>query len=1036
MAHSHILRLNLQFRYGKIYLLIFEANIRCIFLGIDSKREIKMYRFLTVFVIAGLCSASQINVPSDYQTIGAAVAAAVNGDTILIADGVYQGPGNRDIVIGEDKTIIIKSANGPQDCIIDCGGSAAENHRGFELNGVGCVIEGLTITGGYAVAGGAIINNKNGNTIRNCIIKDNFATNYGGGIYTNISKFKVAGCLIKGNIGGVYGGIFYLSGIAYNNSVENCTIIGNSGLGVPLRLGSNTPLKSIINTIIWDIDTSNTPYTKWSDDYVSEELFKNGCFVQYTSSPDPRFIDPDNGDYRLQSDSPCIGAGINPLYSIAGLCDMSGNPRRVGDYLDSGAYEYRSPGDINLDGLVNVEDYSKVAAGWQDDYSYGDLTSLAESWLGLNPPSHPCVFWKFDNAISSWQKDYSGNHHNAMLMGGAKIIGDDVRGSVLSLDGVDSYVTAPGFKGPLAENSISFWMKLAKREDDYNSERQTVFCYGDGATGKVWKLMLRTNYHAGIGDVSFTLSTGAEELNVPTLPIADGQWHNILIAVPSLEQMKSWYTINVYVDLVEVATLYTDNYDWNLLAGQDFLVGRNWNPESPMYLVGIIDDFVVSDEYYAHYGYSNINRIINKDCFIGKWEFEDVYNSGRESIYGYKTTLTDGLEVDYAGLYFAEPGCFITIEGYKGITGTSSRVVSMMLAPVGPGTLVSWGASDDGQGWEISIDSSGHIIVSAAGQSVITNKFLSMLDPPKYYFNLTVILPSSPEPTLGDMVILIDNQVSSFYPKVEHQVYQPINTAIGGDVMIGARRTSNVVTDFYKGAIGDLVIAKNYGSIFYPEYAELYLPLDSITGNYVMDVSPFGRNGTIHKLPEVKFDPVMGGYAEFNGGSRIIMDNNKGVPGYWQRSITGWIRTADTEGEIVCWGTKGTSGAKWIVRTSLVTGVPNDYGVLRAEVADGFIQGTTNICDGQWHHIAVVQEFAYLPFAKLYVDGRLEQFSEFMPQFVVTQTDNIYSTDVSIGGFDDDAPRYFVGDMADLRIYSRVLSDAEVYQQYCEFGNN
>ena len=41
--------------------------------------------------------AATLNVPAQYPTIQAGVNAAVNGDTVLVADGTYSGPGNRDI---------------------------------------------------------------------------------------------------------------------------------------------------------------------------------------------------------------------------------------------------------------------------------------------------------------------------------------------------------------------------------------------------------------------------------------------------------------------------------------------------------------------------------------------------------------------------------------------------------------------------------------------------------------------------------------------------------------------------------------------------------------------------------------------------------------------------------------------------------------------------------------------------------------------------------------------------------------------------
>ncbi|HUU96658.1 MAG TPA: choice-of-anchor Q domain-containing protein, partial [Phycisphaerae bacterium] len=59
---------------------------------------------------------------------------------------------------------------------------------------------------------------------------------------------------------------------------------------------------------------------------------------------DPLFDDPDNGDYHLTGDSPCIDAGDNNAVSV--ITDLDGKPRIVGDAVDMGAYEF---------GLVDID---------------------------------------------------------------------------------------------------------------------------------------------------------------------------------------------------------------------------------------------------------------------------------------------------------------------------------------------------------------------------------------------------------------------------------------------------------------------------------------------------------------------------------------------------------------------------------------------------------------------------------------------------------------------------------------------------------
>ncbi|MHC4615163.1 MAG: hypothetical protein ACYTAU_16500, partial [Planctomycetota bacterium] len=90
-----------------------------------------------------------IHVPGDQPSIGAAIAVAQRGDRIIVADGVYTGPDNRDMSFS-GKDIVVRSANGPDNCIIDC----QFQGRAFELldgETRAAVIEGFTIRNGFVV---------------------------------------------------------------------------------------------------------------------------------------------------------------------------------------------------------------------------------------------------------------------------------------------------------------------------------------------------------------------------------------------------------------------------------------------------------------------------------------------------------------------------------------------------------------------------------------------------------------------------------------------------------------------------------------------------------------------------------------------------------------------------------------------------------------------------------------------------------------------------------------------------------------------
>ncbi|KPJ65162.1 MAG: hypothetical protein AMJ43_11230 [Coxiella sp. DG_40] len=178
-------------------------------------------KIMTVLFLSVLCSVGltdELYVPGQYPTIQAAINAAVTGDTVLVADGTYKGPGNRNIdFLG--KAITVRSQSSPENCIIDC-----QNHGcGFYFRSTedrNSVIDGFTITNGYAPFGGGIYCLGSNPMISNCIIADAI---YGSGIYCNNSSPTINNCTITGNSN--RGGIFCDNG---SPTINNCIITDNS----------------------------------------------------------------------------------------------------------------------------------------------------------------------------------------------------------------------------------------------------------------------------------------------------------------------------------------------------------------------------------------------------------------------------------------------------------------------------------------------------------------------------------------------------------------------------------------------------------------------------------------------------------------------------------------------------------------------------------------------------------------------------------------------------------------------------------------
>jgi len=168
-----------------------------------------------------------------------AVDAADPGDYILVASGIY--PLTNPLVV--DKAVTLRSCSpdgiaDPSETILD-GGFPARTNRCIYVNNVAAVIDGFTLTNGYAATsslsgyGGGFYLNLQG-TLTNCVIAVNHAESRGGGGYLS-GHAHVLGSLITGNCvltnsAASYGGGLFADKVIVDGKpvIGACTVRGNS----------------------------------------------------------------------------------------------------------------------------------------------------------------------------------------------------------------------------------------------------------------------------------------------------------------------------------------------------------------------------------------------------------------------------------------------------------------------------------------------------------------------------------------------------------------------------------------------------------------------------------------------------------------------------------------------------------------------------------------------------------------------------------------------------------------------------------------
>jgi hypothetical protein len=246
-----------------------------------------------------------------------------------------------------------------------------------------------------------------------CTIDSNSCDIRAGGIRSYGPTLIAEHCTFRANVGGIVGAVYLVNYagthgffnycLFTNNSgdrsdvftvfaadaqLDHCTIVKNgNNQWTPTILMWSPSTVEITNSILWanagpEIDCSYDGIDTVLVTYCDLEGGENDAIIQSDNDlvtwgdgnidSDPVFTDPDNGNFRLQGDSPCIDAG-----------DPDAEPDRDSSRTDMGAFPFIRQGVIQgyvTDSVDNIPiEGAKIKA------SYGIVTrSDAEGYFFLS----------------------------------------------------------------------------------------------------------------------------------------------------------------------------------------------------------------------------------------------------------------------------------------------------------------------------------------------------------------------------------------------------------------------------------------------------------------------------------------------------------------------------------------------------------------------------------------------------------------------------------------------------------------------------
>ncbi|OGC90752.1 MAG: hypothetical protein A2W25_13665 [candidate division Zixibacteria bacterium RBG_16_53_22] len=279
-------------------------------------RLIKAIGSVIVLLMAAEAAATVINVPSQYATIQAGIDAGNQGDTVLVAPGLYV-----ENVIIDTSSIVLASQyllthneSYIDSTIID--GDSLNTVVKFAFCDSAAMLVGFTIRRGYSSSGygGGVDCTLASPTITNNYIKNNFGGGiscwYGHAVIKDNIIIRNSAIYTGGGISCVFRGSIRIQNnlIAYNSA-------GNSGGGIRINhgLGDNTVVTAI-NTIVWQNSAANgrqIHVTAPSIASISYCDVQDGWEGDGNIDSDPLFCNPADTIFELAANSPCVGTGYN-----------------------------------------------------------------------------------------------------------------------------------------------------------------------------------------------------------------------------------------------------------------------------------------------------------------------------------------------------------------------------------------------------------------------------------------------------------------------------------------------------------------------------------------------------------------------------------------------------------------------------------------------------------------------------------------------------------------------------------------------------
>lgn len=288
------------------------------------------------------------SVNDPFCSIQNAIDGAVNGDEIMVHDGIYY---ERAYINGKDLTL--RSQNGPDVTVVD----GSDERPGITLYNSDSIIQGFTAQNTH----GSALYARNGTvTFQNCIVR-NSRSGWGAGLMCRDANCTISDLLVENNIAGTSGGGMSLentTAVIRNTVIQNNSATQGIGAGIYLMEANVQIERSVIRNNaalgygggIFANSTSTYPHLTVRDSIIADNTSEDGS----GGAIHGRFINLDILNSTV--------AGNSSDYQFGGIYFI-GPTFNLRNSIVWNNHSAQDTGAIHLEAMIANVNYSNVQFG-------------------------------------------------------------------------------------------------------------------------------------------------------------------------------------------------------------------------------------------------------------------------------------------------------------------------------------------------------------------------------------------------------------------------------------------------------------------------------------------------------------------------------------------------------------------------------------------------------------------------------------------------------------------------------------------------